>query len=159
MIASNRGDRRVGFLNKKGCLKKVTNRMLMEPLLLRHQCICTFLHFPCTHASKERCRKHSGYLGCTLLLPLSVFYWILRLHLVTLLCSWLILKLQERDKWVVGACGDILYQLPISLCLCVISIAQLLDHWRSVFVFLVFVFVFILILQGTSSVSAQLLNR
>ena len=133
--------RRVGFLNKRGVSK-------MLPTV-------TFLHFPCTHASKERCRKHSGYLGCTLLRPFSF----LRLHLVTLLCSWLILKLQERDKWVVGACGDILYQLPISLCLCVISIAQLLDHWRSVFVFLLFVFLFILILQGTSSVSAQLLNR
>ena len=129
--------------------------MVVIHATLGHNHWITFLHFPCTHASKERCRKHSGYLGCTLLRPFSF----LRLHLVTLLCSWLILKLQERDKWVVGACGDILYQLPISLCLCVISIAQLLYHWRSVFVFLVFVFLFILILQGTSSVSAQLLNR
>ena len=50
--------RGVGFLNK-GCLKEVTNRMLLEPLLFRHPVyMCTFLHFPCTHASKERCKKH-----------------------------------------------------------------------------------------------------
>lgn len=105
----------MGFLNKRGVSKKVTNRMLIGTSFIETPCIFTFLHFPCTHASKERCRKHSGYLGCTLLRPFSF----LRLHLVTLLCSWLILKLQERDKWVVGACGDILYQLPISLSLSV----------------------------------------
>ena len=143
-----------GFLIK-GVSQKSNQQNAYGTPFIETPCIFTFLHFPCTHASKERCRKHSGYLGCTLLRPFSF----LSLHLVTLLYSWLILKLQERDKWVVGACGDILYQLPISLCLCVISIAQLLYHWRSVFVFLVFVFLFILILQGTSSVSAQLLNR
>ena len=91
-----------GFLIKGVSQKSYQQNAYGTPFI-ETPCIFTFLHFPCTHASKERCRKHSGYLGCTLLRPFSF----LRLHLVTLLCSWLILKLQERDKWVVGACGDI----------------------------------------------------
>ena len=73
LIASNRGE--WSFLIK-GVSENYQQNAAGTPFI-ETPCICTFLHFPCTHASKERCKKHSGYLGCKLLRPLSflIGFW------------------------------------------------------------------------------------